>query len=400
MMKATLKQAKLQPPKARTRQAKGSTILQPLVFLAVFLLIFSVFVIPMGLANTLNTLMNTAYRLLIDTTFYIMAIAVLAGAISSLFTEFGVIDLLNRLLSPLMRPLFGMPGAAALGVVTTYLSDNPAILTLADDQEYRRYFKAYQVPALTNLGTSFGMGLIVTTFVLGLGEAAGPNIGLAALCGNLGAVCGSIVSTRLMLTMTARRMGREADACPAASSQQSGEAEKPKARGAMRVINALTAGGRKGVEQGLGIIPGVLVICTIVMMLTNGAPEGGYTGAAYEGIGLLPAAASKLQFLLKPLFGFSSAADIAVPVTALGSAGAALGVIPTLVQNGQATCNDIAVFTAMCMCWSGYLSTHVSMMDVLGCNDLTGKALLSHTIGGLAAGISAHWLFTLLALVL
>lgn len=400
MMREIINQAKIPLPRTRSKQPKAAQVLQPLVFLIVFLFIFSVFVVPMGLANTLNTLMNTAYRLLIDTTFYIMAIAVLAGAISSLFTEYGIIDLLNRLLSPLMRPLFGMPGAAALGVVTTYLSDNPAILTLADDQEYRRYFKAYQVPALTNLGTSFGVGLIVTTFVLGLGDAAGPRIGLAALCGNLGAICGSIVSTRLMLSMTAKRMGWEADACPAVVSGKSCEAEKPKARGGMRVINALTAGGRKGVEQGLGIIPGVLVICTIVMMLTNGMPEGGYTGAAYEGIGLLPTIASKLEFLIKPLFGFSSAANIAVPVTALGSAGAALGVIPSLVQGGQAGCNDIAVFTAMCMCWSGYLSTHVSMMDVLGCNDLTGKALLSHTLGGLVAGFSAHWLFALLSALL
>ena len=177
MMREIINQAKIPLPRTRSKQPKAAQVLQPLVFLIVFLFIFSVFVVPMGLANTLNTLMNTAYRLLIDTTFYIMAIAVLAGAISSLFTEYGIIDLLNRLLSPLMRPLFGMPGAAALGVVTTYLSDNPAILTLADDQEYRRYFKAYQVPALTNLGTSFGVGLIVTTFVLGLGDAAGPRIG-------------------------------------------------------------------------------------------------------------------------------------------------------------------------------------------------------------------------------
>lgn len=150
------------------------------MFLAIVLLIFSLLVRPMGLVNTRNTLMNTAYHLLIDTSLYIMAIAVLAGAISALFTEFGVIDLLNRLLSPLMRPLFGMPGAAALGVVTTYLSDNPAILTLADDKGFRRYFKAYQIPALTNIGTSFGMGLIVTTFVLGLGGVVGTQVGLAA----------------------------------------------------------------------------------------------------------------------------------------------------------------------------------------------------------------------------
>lgn len=402
MMKGSPEKAQaIQVPQFREKQSQNTGLLRTLLFLTVFLLLFSIFTIPMGLANTLNTLMNTAYRLLMDTTLYIMAIAVLAGAISALFSEYGVIDLLNRLLSPLMRPLFGMPGAAALGVVTTYLSDNPAILTLADDQQYRRYFKAYQVPALTNLGTSFGMGLIVTTFVLGLGEAAGPRVGLAALCGNLGAIAGSILSTRLMLSMTARSMGRETEACPAASPQQSEGRERSPGRGAMRVMNALMTGGRKGVELGLGIIPGVLVICTLVMMLTNGAPEGGiYTGGAYEGIGLLPAVAEKLDFILKPLFGFSSAADIAVPVTALGSAGAALGVIPTLVQSGQANCNDIAVFTAMCMCWSGYLSTHVSMMDVLGCTNLTGKAILSHTFGGLLAGVTAHWLFVLLQLVL
>lgn len=47
----------------------------------------------------------------------------------------------------------------------------------------------------------------------------------------------------------------------------------------------------------------------------------------------------------------------------------------------------------MCMCWSGYLSTHVSMMDVLGCNKMTGKAIVFHTVGGLCTGIFAHWLF-------
>ena len=98
--------------------------------------------------------------------------------------------------------------------------------------------------------------------------------------------------------------------------------------------------------------------------------------------------------ILQPLFGFSSAESIAVPVTALGSAGAALGIIPALIQNELADCGDIAVFTAMCMCWSGYLSTHVSMMDLLGETRFTGKAILSHTLGGIVAGMSAHWFYT------
>jgi len=61
---------------------------------------------------------------------------------------------------------------------------------------------------------------------------------------------------------------------------------------------------------------------------------------------------------------------------------------------------DIAVFTAMCMCWSGYLSTHVSMMNSLNCKQLINKAILSHTIGGLCAGVAAHWLYDALTLFL
>ena len=99
------------------------------------------------------------------------------------------------------------------------------------------------------------------------------------------------------------------------------------------------------------------------------------------------------------MFGFSSAEAIAVPVTALGSAGAALGVVPALLKEGLIRGNDIAVFTAMCMCWSGYLSTHVSMMNSLGCNHLIGKAIISHTVGGLCAGVAAHWLYVLFALL-
>ena len=167
-----------------------------------------------------------------------------------------------------------------------------------------------------------------------------------------------------------------------------------------RVMAAILEGGHSGVKMGVSIVPGVLVICTLVMMLTNGPSEGGYTGAAYEGIKLLPWLANKIDFILRPLFGFSSPDAIGVPVTALGAAGAALGVTSTLVDEALIHANDIAVFTAMCMCWSGYLSTHTSMMDSLNCKELIGKAILCHTVGGLCAGVAAHWLFVLVSMLL
>ena len=36
-------------------------------------------------------------------------------------------------------------------------------------------------------------------------------------------------------------------------------------------------GGKSGVEMGMAIIPGVLIISTMVMILTFDAPQGGYT---------------------------------------------------------------------------------------------------------------------------
>ena len=371
--------------------------LETLIFLIVFFGLFGSLGYVMGLANMMNTLMNTAYALLMDTVFYIMAISVVAGAIGGVFIEFGVIAVLNKLLSPLMKPIFGLPGAAAMGIMSTFLSDNPAILALADDLSFRRYFKKYQLPALTNLGTGFGMGLITVTFMMGLTPLDGTSFLGAALIGLAGAAIGSAVSVRIMLMFTKKIYGTETDAYHGDDNGSIVEDMRVVHEGswAGRAMNALLDGGQQGVKLGLEIIPGVLIICTLVMMLTNTAADGIYTGAAYEGIGLLPYLGTKIDFILQPLFGFTSAECIAVPITALGSAGAAIGLVPGMVASGIASGNDIAVFTAMCMCYSGYLSTHVAMMSVLKFPELTGKSILAHTIGGLCAGISAHWMYLL-----
>ncbi|WP_458862513.1 CD0519/CD1768 family membrane protein [Acidaminobacterium chupaoyuni] len=393
-------EAKIAPKAAPTAKSLIKWA-EPVCFVAILLLVNYVFASQMGLANMLNTMMNTAYQLLLKTAFYIMAIAVIMSAFSALLTEFGVTDMVNKILSPLMRPLYGLPGASALGVVTTYLSDNPAILALADDKGFRKYFKKYQMPALTNIGTAFGMGLIVTTFMIGLSSTAGVDLGKAALIGNLGAIVGSIVSTRLMLRYTKKLFGAEiaADPAPEISPEEAEKKTEEHKKLGERVLTATLEGGKTGVELGLAIVPGVVIICTLVLMLTSGMPAGGYTGAADQGIGLLPYLAGKIDFLLKPLFGFTSSGCIAVPITALGSAGAAIGLVPSLLKGGAANPHDIAVFTAMCMCWSGYLSTHVSMMDALGFPKLSGKAIACHTVGGIVAGVAANWLFVLFSML-
>ena len=343
----------------------------------------------MGVSAMLNTIMHTAHDLLLNTCFYLMSICVLTGALGKIFAEFGVVDLIEKLLRPLMRPIFHLPGVASLGAVLTFLSDNPAIITLAKDKKFSSYFKKYQYISLTNFGTAFGMGLIVIVFMIGQGYMA------AAVIGLLGACAGCIVSTRLMQRLVLKSYPQYRDEDALSSQMFKDMPVRPLHREEkslfLRILNALLDGGKSGVDVGMSIIPGVLIISTFVMVLTFGPGEHGtYTGQAYEGIELLPALADHLSGALHFLFGFSDAHQVAFPITALGAVGAALGLVPNFVRAGWIDGNAIAVFTAMGMCWSGFLSTHTAMLDSIGYRELTSKAILSHTIGGLCAGIAAH----------
>ena len=364
----------------------------------------------MGLTNMLNTIMHTAHDLLLNTVFYLMGMCVITGALGKIFVEFGVVDLLQRLLRPIMRPVFNMPGVASLAAVLTFLSDNPAIIALSQDKGFARYFKKYQHVSLVNFGTAFGMGLLVIVFMIGQGYFLAPFVGF------FGTMCGCVIATRLMQYFTLKMYPnyRHEDATavtnyqgseelPDVSFTQDEDNKKTDTSLFVRVLNALLDGGKDGVSIGLAIIPGVLIISTLVMMLTFGGTAEGvdemgneiivYTGGAFQGTQLLPWLAGKLSFVFEWLFGFTAPELVAFPITALGAVGAALGLIPEFTAKGIIDGNAIAVCTAMGMCWSGYLSTDAATLDSLGYRPLVAKAFLSSFIGGICAGIIAHWVY-------
>ena len=367
----------------------------------------------MGFANMLNTIMHTAHDLLLNTVFYLMGMCVITGALGKIFVEFGVVDLLQRLLRPIMKPLFNMPGVASLAAVLTFLSDNPAIIALSQDKGFARYFKKYQHVSLVNFGTAFGMGLLVLVFMVGQGYFGAPFIGF------FGAICGCVIATRLMQHFTLKMYPnyRDEDAVTTVKMADTegaltmpDEDARQKDSLFVRVLNACLDGGKDGVSIGMAIIPGVLIISTLVMMMTFGGTAEGldengkeiivYTGGAFQGTQLLPWLAGKISVVFEWLFGFTAPELVAFPITALGAVGAALGLIPEFASKGIIDGNAIAVCTAMGMCWSGYLSTDAATLDSLGYRPLVPKAFLSTFLGGICAGIITHWTyFAIMAIV-
>ena len=381
-------------------KAKNSrrSAVEALIFLTVLVGVFTLLGSRMGSGNMLKTIMNTAHDLLLNTVFYLMGITVITGALSKLMAEFGVVTLLERLLRPLMKPLYNLPGVAALGAVMTFLSDNPAIIALSKDKTFSAYFKKYQLISLTNFGTAFGMGFVVIITMIGYGQLT------AALVGLFGAFCGSIISTRLMQRSCLKaypELDSPVQDSPEAELQEEGPEQDPGRHSVfMRFLNAILDGGKNGVELGLQIIPGVLIITTAVIMITFGTGPGGvYDGSSSQGVPILPWLAEKIHWVFEWLFGFEHMELIAFPMTALGAVGAALGLLPTFNGAGILDGNAIAVFTAIGLCWSGFLSTHTAMLDSLGYRKVISKAIGAHTIAGLCGGVIAHFAYLLITLI-
>jgi spore maturation protein SpmA len=366
-----------------------------------FILAFLVFSIEMGLANFLGTTIETGYYLLMNVALWIMGVAVLTGAMAGIFSEFGIIALFNKLLKPIVRLAYHLPGVAGIGALSAYLSDNPAVISLYREREFRKQFKDYQIPVLCNLGTSFGMGLVIAIAFMSLGQNYEGNFFLATGVGVFASIIGSIVSVRLLTHYSKKHFKVPKNDNPIKKATGDDLYRYTREGNTLnRLLESALDGGKNGVEIGLQIIPGILIISTFIIILTNQPPVGGYTGGALEGVGWLPAIGKHLMFIFHPLFGFDSPEAIAFPLTSLGSAGAAIGFVDEFLSNGYIDVKDIAVFTAIGTTWSGYLSTHVGIMDSLNSRALTTKAILSHTIGGLVSGITANYLFMLIVWII
>ncbi|MBP5630894.1 MAG: hypothetical protein J6W97_04990 [Bacteroidaceae bacterium] len=365
--------------------------------LIVVVVLFGYLSSVMGFTNMLNTIMRTAHDLLLNTVFYLMAMCVLTGALSRIFSVFGVVDLLQKMLKPVLRPLFNLPGVSSAGALMTFLSDKPVIISVAKNPLFARYFKRYQHISLVNYAGSYAMGLLVIIFMMGHGFYTEPLYGL------VGAIIGSITATRLMQRLVLKEYPeyKDEDILSPSREMERGRTpyetvpDDPRQTLFVRVLDALLDGGKSGVEVGLAIIPGVLIISTLVMMFTfGGDPETGtYTGGAYQGTELLPLLASKAGFVFKWLFGFNASELVAFPITALGTVGAALGLIPEMMAKGIIDSNAIAVFTAMGMCWSGFLSADAATLDSLGYRHFISRSFICTFVGGIVAGIITHWLY-------
>ena len=97
---------------------KKTSIWDGVTCLVVIILLFGGIGYVMGVSQMLNTIMKTAHDLLLNTVFYLMGVTVITGAIGKIFIEFGVVNLLEKILRPMMRPIFNLKMHQMIGHCT------------------------------------------------------------------------------------------------------------------------------------------------------------------------------------------------------------------------------------------------------------------------------------------
>ena len=109
-----------------------------------------------------------------------------ALAMISMLEHFGALDAARKLLTPLLRPLMGIPGTTGLGIVGSLQStDVGASITkaLSDDGELtddeKNIFTAFQFSGGAMIVNFMGSGAILFTLTDSLGNTAPGSIGLA-----------------------------------------------------------------------------------------------------------------------------------------------------------------------------------------------------------------------------
>lgn len=364
----------------------------------------------MGWSNMLSTMTSTGYSLMVNVVLSLLAVVVISGAWAALMQEFGIIYALEKTLGRVVGWIYGLPGKSLFGALLSFLSDTPVVAGLATDPKFVAPFRRYQVAGFIHMATSFGMGLVLMVFMMGIDypEEYGVQLTTCATIGILASFAASAVTTRLqnwwLLKSDPSLANPMLQNMPEPTLEEVHERsashiQKYKQSFFSRVLDSIIDGGKSGFSLGLAIAPSIMVVSTLVFMVTYGPGPDGYDGGAGQGVPLLPWVAGKADFIFKWLFGFEHAELLSFPITALASVGASIGQLPQYISAGLLDPNAACVLSAMGIAWSGFLTVYSSIMDSAGLRAQTGMCMAIHFLSGLLSGIAAHWLFYLYTLL-
>lgn len=132
---------------------------------------------------------NTGGLILNDLILGLFSIFLFAGFLLPFLTDFGILEFVGVLLTPVMRPLFGLPGRSSIDCVASWIGDGTIGVSLTNKQYMQGYYtsKEASVIATTFSAVSITFSLVVLKQVE-LVNLFGPYYLTIIVCGVVAAI--------------------------------------------------------------------------------------------------------------------------------------------------------------------------------------------------------------------
>ncbi len=230
---------------------------------------------------------DTGGLLLEDLLTSLFGVFIIAGLLLPLLLNFGLLELLGTLLSKVMRPLFGLPGRAAIDSTASWLGDGSVGILLTRKQYQQKFYtqKEAAIVGTTFSAVSLTFSLIVLTQV-GLEAMFLPFYLTVCVAG----IVAALIVPRLpplrgkkQLFIDGTERTQDPDLVPAGRGLWSYGLERAriKAQSASFKQGVLVEGVKNASEMVFAILPVIMAIGTLALVLAEGTPIFAYLGMPF-----------------------------------------------------------------------------------------------------------------------
>lgn len=215
--------------------------------------------------------------ILYDLETVLVLIFAIAGLLLPLLLDFGLLEFVGALLTKVMRPLFKVPGRAAVDCITSWIGDGTLGVMLTCNQYEGGYYSAREASIISTTFSAVSITFsIVVLAQVGLMEYFGIYYLIICL---VGVVCAIVLPRIPPLSLKKDTYLVEGKAMPETVPEQykssvdyGMDLALTRAKGHKGIGQFLENGVKNAVGMWFGILPTVMAIGTIALLLANNTP--------------------------------------------------------------------------------------------------------------------------------
>lgn len=229
---------------------------------------------------------DTGGLILYDLILGLFSIFLFAGFLLPFLTDFGLLEFIGALLTPIMRPVFRLPGRSAIDCIASWVGDGTIGVVLTNRQYEEGYYTTREasVIATTFSAVSITFSLVVLNYV-GLAHLFGPYYLSILIAG----VAAAIIVPRIpplswkkddYFTGESQDLGEDVPA-GYTNSQWGVHLAVTRAEESGDVANFVSNGFKNVLDMWLGVLPVIMAFGTIALIIAEFTPVFNWLGMPF-----------------------------------------------------------------------------------------------------------------------